>query len=112
MSEQWKYVDATERVVSRVLDNGRSESCLATALPTEDEDGEPIVYDILAADPPIKPTYEELRRAEYPPVGDQLDAIWKQLNQDRLDGKDLIQEAEDLLGAVLAVKDKYPKLEN
>ena len=57
--------------------------------------------------PPVN--YEDQRRAEYPPLGDQLDAIWKQLNQNRLSGKALIQEADDLLNAVLAVKAKYPK---
>ena len=55
--------------------------------------------------------YEELRRAEYPAIGDQLDAIWKQLNQDRLNGKELIQPADDELNRVLAVKAKYPKPE-
>ena len=53
--------------------------------------------------------YKELRQKEYPNIGDQLDAIWKQLNQDRLNGKDLITEADDLLGSILSVKAKYPK---
>jgi hypothetical protein len=55
------------------------------------------------------PTYAEQRATEYPKIGDQLDAIWKQLNTDRLNGKDLISEADSLLGSVLAVKAKYPK---
>ena len=59
--------------------------------------------------PPPEPTYKEKREREYPKVGDQLDALWKQLDQDRLDGKDLIQEADDRLNEILAVKDKYPK---
>jgi hypothetical protein len=29
------------------------------------------------ADIPQAPTYQELRAAAYPPVGDQLDALWK-----------------------------------
>ena len=29
------------------------------------------------ADPVPTPTYQELRAAAYPPVGDQLDAMWK-----------------------------------
>ena len=57
---------------------------------------------------PVK-TYADLRATEYPMIGDQLDAIWKQLNTDRLNGKDLISEADSLLGSVLAVKAKYPK---
>ena len=52
---------------------------------------------------------KEKRRAEYPPVGDQLDAIWKQLSLMRMQGEDLVQDADDMLGAILAVKRKYPK---
>jgi hypothetical protein len=55
--------------------------------------------------------YKEKRASEYPDIGDQLDAIWKQINQDRLNGKDLVQEADDLLGSILATKAKYPKPE-
>jgi hypothetical protein len=58
---------------------------------------------------PEPPDYRELRRREYPDIGDQLDAIWKQLNQDRLGGKELVQEADDVLGKILAVKNKHPK---
>ena len=57
----------------------------------------------------IKPTYVELRREEYPVTGDQLDVIWKQFNQLRLNGTPLIQEADDMLGDILATKSKYPK---
>lgn len=53
--------------------------------------------------------YQGERAAAYPAIGDQLDAIWKQFNQDRLDDKALIQEADDLLGAILAVKNAHPK---
>ena len=59
--------------------------------------------------PPVPPDVDALRRRAYPQIGDQLDAIWKQLNQDRLGGKALIQEADDVLNAVLAVKAKCPK---
>ncbi len=52
---------------------------------------------------------DEARRKAYPPIGDQLDAIWKQLNQDRLGGKALIQEADDRLGEILGVKAAHPK---
>lgn len=44
--------------------------------------------------------YTNLRRAEYPPIGDQLDALWK-------GGED----AEEMLAKVQAVKMKYPKPE-
>lgn len=43
-------------------------------------------------------TYKAQRAAEYPPIGDQLDALWK-------GGA----EAEAMLAKVQAVKQKYPK---
>jgi len=46
----------------------------------------------------VPPTYQQLRAAAYPPIGDQLDALWK-------GGAD---EAA-MLEMVLAVKAKYPK---
>lgn len=46
-------------------------------------------------------SYAEKRRSEYPPIGDQLDAIWK--------GGD---EEKEMLSKVLAVKSKYPKPED
>ena len=42
--------------------------------------------------------YIENRRGEYPPIGDQLDALWK--------GG---QAQQDMLEKVMAVKAKYPK---
>lgn len=48
------------------------------------------------------------RRQAYPAIGDQLDAIWKQINQDRLGGKDLVAEADAVLNKVLAVKAALP----
>jgi hypothetical protein len=42
--------------------------------------------------------YQRERAAEYPPIGDQLDALWK-------GGA----EAEAMLAKVQAVKAKYPK---
>lgn len=53
--------------------------------------------------------YREERASAYPPIGDQLDALWKQLNQDRLGGKSLIQEVDTTLNTILAVKAQYPK---
>ena len=43
-------------------------------------------------------TYAEKRQAEYPSIGDQLDALWK-------GGA----EAEAMRAQVMAVKAKYPK---
>jgi hypothetical protein len=42
--------------------------------------------------------YKSKRQAEYPPIGDQLDALWK--------GGDA---ATEMLAKVQAVKTKYPK---
>lgn len=42
--------------------------------------------------------YRDLRRPEYPSIGDQLDALWK--------GG---QAAADMLAQIEAVKAKYPK---
>lgn len=42
--------------------------------------------------------YQKLRAAEYPPIGDQLDALWK--------GGDA---ASEMLVRIQAVKTKYPK---
>jgi|688.fasta_scaffold235160_1 hypothetical protein len=44
--------------------------------------------------------YQRDRAPEYPPIGDQLDALWK--------GGDA---ATEMLAKVQAVKDKYPKPE-
>lgn len=43
-------------------------------------------------------SYAEKRRLEYPPIGDQLDALWK--------GG---EEAEAMLAKIQAVKAKHPK---
>ena len=58
---------------------------------------------------PVPKPYTELRREAYPPIGDQLDAIWKELNYRRMKGNALIQEADDLLNDILNIKKKYPK---
>ena len=42
--------------------------------------------------------YQRLRAAEYPPIGDQLDALWK--------GG---EAAAEMLAKVQSVKKKYPK---
>ena len=55
--------------------------------------------------------YANLRAGAYPDVGDQLDAIWKELNYRRLSGEKLTQDADDMLQRVLSVKAKYPKPE-
>lgn len=71
---------------------------------TERHDGE----QWIAKDPPPipAPDYREMRRNEYPDVGEQLDAIWKQLASDK---SLLVGDAETMLTRVMEVKAKHPK---
>lgn len=56
--------------------------------------------------------YVRLRRQAYPPVGDQLDAILKALNQMQLDGvMDMPRPTDAIINKWLAVKKKHPKPE-
>lgn len=83
----------------------------ADALPTELPANITVVegkYDgRLSEYVPPEPPYTVKRMKEYPPVGEQLDALWKLIlaNSDKID----LGEAAPLLAAVQEVKDKYPK---
>jgi len=64
-----------------------------------DADGNEVEIDLAAINAWQDPNaYKSKRQAEYPPIGDQLDALWK-------GGA----EAEAMLAKVQAVKNKYPK---
>jgi hypothetical protein len=64
-----------------------------------DIDGNPVQYDEATVQAYIDAhAYKAKRAAEYPPIGDQLDALWK--------GGDA---AVEMLAKVQAVKTKYPK---
>jgi hypothetical protein len=64
-----------------------------------DADGNEVQYDKAAVEAYVKSQeYKYQRAAEYPSIGDQLDALWK-------GGA----EAEAMLAKVQAVKQKYPK---
>jgi hypothetical protein len=64
-----------------------------------DIDGNEVQYDKAAVEAYANSqAYIAKRQAEYPPIGDQLDALWK-------GGA----EAEAMLAKVQAVKQKYPK---
>ena len=56
---------------------------------------------------PFDTPYTLARLQAYPPIGDQLDALWKLItaNRDKLD----LGQSEQLLDMVQAVKEKYPK---
>ena len=66
-----------------------------------DADGNEVAYDKAAVQAYVDAhAYIAKRQAEYPPIGDQLDALWK--------GGDA---AAEMLTKVQAVKTKYPKPE-
>lgn len=65
-----------------------------------DAEGNEVAYDKSAVQAYIDANaYKDKRVAEYPPIGDQLDALWK--------GGDA---AAEMLAKVQAVKTKYPKV--
>lgn len=86
-------------------------------LEVADDNGQNIgdIYDakFVRPEPPAPPveTYVEKRAAEYPAIGDQLDAILKGFNQLRLAGTNLPDDLDAVLADWLAVKNKYPKPE-
>ncbi len=56
--------------------------------------------------------YKKKRRKEYPPVEDQLDALWKALEAAGLVTEDPAQPENDprgMLAKIKAIKAKYPK---
>ena len=53
--------------------------------------------------------YQRLRAPEYPPIGDQLDALLKHLNYRRTQGDALVQDLDDIIGDWLNVKSRFPK---
>jgi hypothetical protein len=65
-----------------------------------DADGNEVTYDKTAVEAhAASKEYITKRAAEYPTIGDQLDALWK--------GG---EAAAEMLAKVQAVKDKYPKV--
>jgi len=64
-----------------------------------DAQGNEVSYDKAAVEAYVQAhSYIAKRQAEYPPIGDQLDALWK--------GG---EAAAEMLAKVQAVKSKYPK---
>lgn len=53
--------------------------------------------------------YKRDRAPEYPPIGDQLDALLKHLNYRRTQGDELVQELDDVIAEWLSVKSRHPK---
>lgn len=52
----------------------------------------------------VKGDYRTLRAQEYPDVGEQLDALWKEMQ-----ALPRTEEAEAMLQRIQDVKKKYPK---
>jgi hypothetical protein len=64
-----------------------------------DAQGNQVTIDLALVNAWVDPDqYKQQRASEYPPIGDQLDALWK--------GG---EEAAAMLAKVQAVKAKYPK---
>jgi hypothetical protein len=64
-----------------------------------DAQGNNVTIDLALVNAWVDPNaYKQQRASEYPPIGDQLDALWK--------GGD---EAAAMLAKVQTVKAKYPK---
>ena len=53
--------------------------------------------------------YQRLRAPEYPPIGDQLDALLKHLNYRRTQGDELVQDLDNIISSWLSVKQRFPK---
>lgn len=53
--------------------------------------------------------HREARRREYPPIGDQLDAVGKLAASLKAQGMELPAETEQWLSQLQIVKDTFPK---
>ena len=88
----------THPTVSKIVYNDPIEAYDASEKPVTLDDAA-IVAEIAALEAAeAKAAYRELRRVAYPPVGDQLDALWK--------GG---QEQAAMKAIIYKVKSDYPK---
>ena len=100
-----EYVTANESAIYAQIDTKEAQwDALDPKTTTIDDPftGESVVVDIQKSEivHPDSPDYYALRRAEYPPIGDQLGAIAKGLDS---------AEYLDIQAKIEAVKLKYPK---
>lgn len=51
----------------------------------------------------------EMRKVEYPDMGDQLDVIWKEFKNRKDGGENLNNDTNTMIDQIFAVKAKYPK---
>ena len=72
--------------------------------------GETVPSDALLEPPPLPPpTYIDLRRAEYPPILEQLENITHALQHLRENGIAIGQDGNKQVDDYLTIKNKYPK---
>lgn len=58
----------------------------------------------------VKRSHRAIREQQYPPVGDQLDAIWKVIGVLNSQGIDIGEDARGILARIAEIKDGTPKL--
>jgi hypothetical protein len=97
------YISSKEAAIYADIDAKEAAWAALTPKTREIPDpfgGEPTVVDIDKSEivRPDNPDYYALRRAEYPAIGEQLDALWK--------GGDA---AAAMTARIAEVKSKYPK---
>lgn len=56
-----------------------------------------------------EPPYDVLRKRDYPPAGEQLDAIWKVIKHLKESGISISPEGEAELDKIQDVKTRHPK---
>lgn len=92
------YKDSAN-IVYNYPSDGSQDHLIGDKTPITQAEADAIAIEKLAAmGIPVQPAYINKRLAEYPPIGDQLDAFWK-------GGA----EAEAMKAKIQAIKDKYPK---
>lgn len=112
---QWKNTEHTVLdVVIEMKINNNWETVNFTA---REDSEETYVRDIFEVAKKKNPTpyipphvpYNIRRVFEYPPIGDQLDAIWKALEQLQTDGADLPPDTKSTLDIIADIKLRHPK---
>lgn len=97
------YLNSKESEIYADIDNKESQWAALTPKTRDIVDpftGETQTFDIDKTEivRPDFPDYYAKRRAEYPSLGDQLDALWKGGNA-----------ATDMISKIVTIKSKYPK---
>ncbi len=108
---KFAITDAAGRVVAVVKTPGTDHEGIEVDPDIEIAPGRHIVSGgavLVAPLAPTPPDFAELRRDAYPPVGDQLDAIWK-IVAAVLAGENPPADALAIRDAVSAVKARLPK---